>query len=511
MGNNVSEVLSTVNAQGLTNWAKNLNSIQQNNSESFKNALNNSTGNINTVKNTATNDAKVSKGTTVVENKPVNKIKEADNNVSKSDSSKMVADNKTEAVVETMEGAKDIVSAITEKFSVTEEDVENAMEVLGITMFQLFNQTDLQAVIMNVTGINDSVELLTNVEAYDGMKDVMGFMNELSDIIKGNLNLTDEGFKNLINDKETFKSYFGEDGTDNDEFMSYIPGNEGFEGDSEEIISYIQEPTKELANDTEVKNSKEISETNAEILPVNNDNEVSKENRSDVKVEVNIENDANVNTNNANLTAVQNKGFEEKENHSNSRNDKNNSNPFEFNILGQTNTANTVADVVETVESFSNVADAREIMQQITDYIKVNIRANETSMEMQLHPASLGTVNMQVVSNNGQVTAHFTVQNEAVKAVLETQLLNLQETLNEAGTKVNAIEVTVANYNLDKGADNHANEGNPNENSKGSRRRGINLQGIDSLDDLEALGLDEAEMVEAKVMEMNGNTVNYRA
>ena len=132
-------------------------------------------------------------------------------------------------------------------------------------------------------------------------------------------------------------------------------------------------------------------------------------------------------------------------------------------------------------------------------------------MELQLHPASLGTVNMQVISQNGQVTAHFTVQNEMVKAVLETQLMTLQENLNEAGTKVSAIEVTVANYNLDKGADNHANEGNPNENSKGSRRRGINLQGIDSLDDLEALGLDEAEMVEAKVMEMNGNTVNYRA
>ena len=167
-------------------------------------------------------------------------------------------------------------------------------------------------------------------------------------------------------------------------------------------------------------------------------------------------------------------------------------------------TGNTVADVVESVESYSNAANTENIMRQVTEFVKVNITANSTSMELELHPASLGTVNMQVVSQNGQVTAQFTVQNEAVKAVLESQLLTLQESLNEAGTKVSAIEVTVANYNLDKGTEGNTPENNKDNGQKGSKRRNIDLSSLDSFDDF-----DDEEMMEAKVMEMNGNTVSY--
>ena len=170
-----------------------------------------------------------------------------------------------------------------------------------------------------------------------------------------------------------------------------------------------------------------------------------------------------------------------------------------------TNTqVNTVGDIVETVTTYTNV-DANEIASQVAQSIRVNISAESASLEMQLHPASLGTVNMQVISQNGQVSAHFTVQNEAVKAILETQMLTLQETLNEQGTKVSAIEVTVANYNLDKGSENQPNEGNSGNSKKGyGKRSNIDLTSLDSLDDL-----DEDEMMEAKMMEMNGNTVSY--
>ena len=144
-------------------------------------------------------------------------------------------------------------------------------------------------------------------------------------------------------------------------------------------------------------------------------------------------------------------------------------------------------------------------MRQVTDYVKVHISEDVTKMEIELHPASLGTVNMQINSQNGQITAHLTVQNELVKSVLETQMIKLQETFDEQGTKVSTIEVTVAEYSLNSQSDNNYSE-ERNGRSYGSKKKGINLNEIGSLDEL-----DEEEQLEAKVMEMNGSSVNYTA
>ena len=112
---------------------------------------------------------------------------------------------------------------------------------------------------------------------------------------------------------------------------------------------------------------------------------------------------------------------------------------------------------------------------------------------------------MQINSQNGQITAHLTVQNELVKSVLETQMIKLQETFDEQGTKVSAIEVTVAEYSLNSQSDNNYSE-ERNGRNYGSKKKGINLNEIGSLDEL-----DEEEQLEAKVMEMNGSSVNYTA
>ena len=168
-------------------------------------------------------------------------------------------------------------------------------------------------------------------------------------------------------------------------------------------------------------------------------------------------------------------------------------------------TVNTVGDIVETVTSYTTGTDTDNIMRQVTDYVKVHISDDVTKMEIELHPASLGTVNMQINSQNGQITAHLTVQNELVKSVLETQMIKLQETFDEQGTKVSAIEVTVAEYSLNSQSDNNYSE-ERNGRNYGSKKKGINLNEIGSLDEL-----DEEEQLEAKVMEMNGSSVNYTA
>lgn len=495
MGNSISDVLlgANVNTNAVSGANGSINASMMNNiagkgkqgasfAETFSFTSKDNTSEVNT------NNTQQSKGKTVVENKPTKEVAEAEQpnkieNVSD--------DKKADIASEVVEDGKKVIEEIKKTFDVTDEDIEEAMATLAFSFENLFNTKDLQSLIMTVTNTADSVELLTNVDLYDGMNNIMKFMTDLKDSILTEFNIDETAFDEIITDNDLFEKVISEMENVATETVETDVNKEVVVSEDEVDASVVKD-TQEKVETTVVADSKEVKE------------------ESKVKVEVKVEKTENVRTEDAvrRIVTDQNKP-ENNENHSDKGNqDKgNNDNPFTLFANEPQAVNNTVADVVEQVNSYTSTQDAENIMRQINDSIRVNITNESTSMELQLHPASLGTVNMQVISQNGQVTAHFTVQNEMVKAVLETQLMTLQENLNEAGTKVSAIEVTVANYNLDKGTNNGANENGANENNKGySKRRNINLNGINSFDDF-----TDEELIEAKVMEMNGNTVNFRA
>jgi flagellar hook-length control protein FliK len=77
----------------------------------------------------------------------------------------------------------------------------------------------------------------------------------------------------------------------------------------------------------------------------------------------------------------------------------------------------------------------KEIVNQIVDKIKVVIKPEATSMEIQLNPENLGKVNLSVISKNGQLTAHFTTESQAAKEALESQMQTLKETLSKSRSR----------------------------------------------------------------------------
>ena len=182
----------------------------------------------------------------------------------------------------------------------------------------------------------------------------------------------------------------------------------------------------------------------------------------------------------------------------------------------QMNWAQSVVDNIkaaatqQTEESgpvYSN--DMERIYEQVTESLKLNMSEDVTEMEMSLHPASLGNVRIQVAARDGVVTANFTTQNEQVKAVLEAQIVELKESMNEQGIKVEAIEVNVAAHafeeNLSKEGDNSSDY-----EAKGSRkRRSINLNEIDDSDDID-IDEDDEIRIAREMMMQNGTTVDYR-
>lgn len=391
-----------------------------------------------------------------------------------------------------------IVDKIKSEFEVTDEEIEEAMEVLGLTIADLTKPAELRNLLMELTGTSDSIELLTNVELYDSVKEVTDFASNLFTEVAKDFSLSTEQLTEMIN-TESFEEALNEVNVS-------VKTNEA-EAEVEAEAEIVSEVTVDKTTDAALafENSDKADANETKPVESNNSNEseevpIDTEKKAPDKIEKpesftqsNLMNDEAMNV--------------RSENRKNFNFDNSNNQDLS---LGQTGTVtnqtvNTVGDIVETVTSYTTGTDTDSIMRQVTDYVKVHISEDVTKMEIELHPASLGTVNMQINSQNGQITAHLTVQNELVKSVLETQMIKLQETFDEQGTKVSAIEVTVAEYSLNSQSDNNYSE-ERNGRNYGSKKKGINLNEIGSLDEL-----DEEEQLEAKVMEMNGSSVNYTA
>ena len=389
-----------------------------------------------------------------------------------------------------------IVDKIKSEFEVTDEEIEEAMEVLGLTIADLTKPTELRNLLMELTGTTDSIELLTNVELYDSVKEVTDFASNLFTEVAKDFSLSTEQLTEMIN-TESFEKAL------NEVDVSVTSNEAETEADAEVVSEVTVDKTTDAA--LAFENSDKANANETKPVESNNSNEseevpIDTEKKAPDKIEKpesftqsSLMNDEAMN--------------ERSENRKSFNFDSSKNQEFTFNqTQAVTNqTVNTVGDIVETVTSYTTGADTDNIMRQVTDYVKVHISEDVTKMEIELHPASLGTVNMQINSQNGQITAHLTVQNELVKSVLETQMIKLQETFDEQGTKVSAIEVTVAEYSLNSQSDNNYSE-ERNGRSYGSKKKGIILNEIGSLDEL-----DEEEQLEAKVMEMNGSSVNYTA
>ncbi|MDD6202522.1 MAG: flagellar hook-length control protein FliK, partial [Lachnospiraceae bacterium] len=137
------------------------------------------------------------------------------------------------------------------------------------------------------------------------------------------------------------------------------------------------------------------------------------------------------------------------------------------------------------------------------------MKEDMTQMELQLHPASLGNVRVQVAAKDGVITASFTTQNEQVKAALESQIVVLKENFEQQGIKVEAVEVTVASHAFERNLDSNENSSKDQMTEKKKAVRRINLSNV--TDDFEEEGLLEEEKIVADMMRQNGNTVDYTA
>ena len=175
--------------------------------------------------------------------------------------------------------------------------------------------------------------------------------------------------------------------------------------------------------------------------------------------------------------------------------------------------AQTVSEQIEqavakTETTYSTFSTTESIMNQIQDVIKVIQTQDLTEMELQLHPASLGHVKVQVTVNEGILTATFTTENETVKAALESQMLVLKQNFEQQGIKVEAVEVTVASHAFERNLDSNQN-GAGEEQTPEKKKSGRRITLTELMSDVEEENLSDEDRIVAEMMKQNGNTVDY--
>lgn len=122
---------------------------------------------------------------------------------------------------------------------------------------------------------------------------------------------------------------------------------------------------------------------------------------------------------------------------------------------------------VRGTEGTSAESVMNQIVEQVVHHVRVRVMPETTSMELQLNPASLGRVNLTVATTAGAATATLVVENQMAKEALESQMIQLKETFAEQGLKVDAVEVTVAEFGLKK---ENEQQGEPSGGGRQNRR-----------------------------------------
>lgn len=162
----------------------------------------------------------------------------------------------------------------------------------------------------------------------------------------------------------------------------------------------------------------------------------------------------------------------------------------------------------QTTERF-DLQRTQKIIDQIADYVKIHSGEKLTSMEIELNPASLGSVNLHVSSKGGVISAQLYAQDEAVRAALESQVAALKESLEAQGMKVDAIEITEHSHQLEQNLDQN---GGQQESAEAQKKSGRRLLNLDELPEEEAYEeeMTQAEKLQIEMMRMGGNKLNFQ-
>ncbi len=374
-----------------------------------------------------------------------------------------------------------IIDQLKELLGVTDEELAIGMDSAQLSPMDLLDSANMAQLVAAIAGEDSTINLVADEELYATLQDITEMVDTQIGSLLEETGLTEAELEAALQKlQETEEGMPNLSGEVQDEFLLEQP----IEADSmkEQELQSDLVITKEETSQTE--DVKDLPENQQEHL-VEKDNQ-SQSAKTDEK-------------------GNENRESKEYGQQQNAMQDS------------QNNINEVVSKAGESVEKYTS-ENTESIMRQLADMVKIVKGEQLTEMELQLHPASLGTVNVSLTTKGGMVTAEFTTQNEAVKAAIEAQAVQLRQNLEEQGVKIEAIEVSVESHqmerNLEKdGKGEQQAEEQRAQHIQGMRRRSINLRAFEDNGELteELVGADDATRIAMELMTANGNTMDLFA
>lgn len=408
----------------------------------------------------------------------------------KTASNSCITDKKAQEITDDI--SSQIVEKVTDDLDISEDELNNAMQLLGLTAMDLLNPANLAALYCEVTGsVSDPQALVLNA-------DFTALFNDMSQIASENaaqldllsqLTASDDGEilnTDIISSADAPETAEAADGVNTPEktvdisYDNTTASNQNINDTADEAVKVYDGSAKDGSYQNTDEGTASGETGNGVTFDENTDKSLSKtqiDSSSDDSDEHVLQHDDALSDNST----------------------------LHASVSEQLNT-DTSFEMSQS-QSHSRV-DTTDIIRQIVDSISISNTTEESAIELQLTPESLGRMYINISQKNSEITARIAVSNEAVKEALQTQMVNLKEALNNSGIRVNEVEITVASHeferNLEQGAanDSRQQESTNSYNSSSSSDRGIDSDMMQERAD---------ERLVTQIMRDNGNSVDFTA
>ncbi len=408
-----------------------------------------------------------------------------------------ISDEKLSAVKDGLgEFAEDVKNVLKEELEVTDEQIADAMTVLGLQFADLMEPKNLAALVTELTGCEEPMQLLMT----DGFQEILGSVEEISNVLLDELGMSKEEFLAACDE---ILAQSAEQMQEETEMSQTVPVT-GKNSDAAEVNTDVSSMTKVVTDRMTV-----AGKTAAEAVTVQ-DEAIQPEEPEQPAENVDVK------------TAEEQSAEDDGENAKPDQNfaEKSGKGTVEKYIQGHNNAVEQRVQQPVQAESFETTAqtpvqtyvDVQDIMEQISTYARIMTAGDSNVLEMQLNPENLGKIYIHVTEKAGTITAQISATNENVREALQAQVADLKANLNQQGIKVDAVEVTIENHEFEQNLEQNAGreqkraEQEEQQRSVGTRRN-INLADLDSLDGI----LTEEESLTAKIMQENGNQMDVTA
>ena len=408
----------------------------------------------------------------VKENSPTQKVEELQNQL-----------EDTKDAFET--GVKEILK---DELGVSDEQVEDAMSILGLQWMDLLNPASLSQLVTQLTGTEDACSLLMSEE----FTNIMQNTDELVQSLSETLGISKDEWVALQNQLAELTADFNETVDMADGGVQEIAPQTDATITSQDTT--VMAATVQMTHTTEETQNVQPEEETEDAAPV---------------IQVNASEDAQT-ENNVSENAFGEMGEPAAQSQKTKESSVNeHAQNMEFQVRAEQQTV--APEEVNKVASRTTI-DVQDIMNQITEFAKVNLSPENSSIEMQLNPENLGKVYLHIAATKeGNITAELAVSSETVKTALEAQIADLRTSLNQQGIKVDAVEVAIASHeferNLEQNASGEEQQGSQREESGRTAGRRLFRGELDELSGL----MNEEEALAAQIMKDHGNTMDVTA